>query len=46
MLKQFEQMQKMVKQLSGGNMNKKFKRKGLGGMMGGPGMGSKGGFPF
>ena len=46
LLKQFEQMQKMVKQLSGGNMNKKFKRKGLGGMMGGPGMGSKGGFPF
>ena len=46
LLKQFEQMQKMVKQLSGGNMNKKFKRKGLGGMMGGPGMGGKGGFPF
>ena len=46
LLKQFEQMQKMVKQLSGGNMNKKFKRKGLGGMMGGPGMGGKGRFPF
>ena len=46
LLKQFEQMQKMVKQLSGGNMNKKFKRKGLGGMMGGLGMGGTGRFPF
>lgn len=42
LLKQFEQMQKMMKQLTGGNakaMSRKMKRGGFGGMMGG-------GFPF
>ena len=46
LLKQFDQMQKMMKQLSGGSakaMSKKMKKGGFGGMMGG--MGS-GGFPF
>lgn len=40
LLKQFDQMQKMVKQLSGGNMSKKLKKSGFGSMMG------KGGMPF
>ena len=44
LLKQFENMQKMMKQLSGG-MSRKMKKKGFGGMMGGPG-GMPGGFPF
>lgn len=42
LLKQFEQMQKMMKQLTGGSakaMSRKMKRGGFGGMMGG-------GFPF
>lgn len=42
LLKQFDQMQKMMKQLSGGNakaMSRKMKKGGFGGMMGG-------GFPF
>ncbi len=40
LLKQFDQMQKMMKQLSGGNINKKMKRGAFGGMFG------KGGFPM
>lgn len=40
LMKQFDQMQKMVKQLSGGNMSKKLKNSGFGNMMG------KGGMPF
>ena len=40
LLKQFDQMQKMMKQLSGGNLNKKMKRGAFGGMFG------KGGFPM
>lgn len=46
LLKQFDQMQKMMKQLSGGSakaMSKKMKKGGFGGMMGGMG---RGGFPF
>lgn len=46
LLKQFDQMQKMMKQLSGGSakaMSKKMKKGGFGGMMGGIG---RGGFPF
>lgn len=39
LLKQFDQMQRMVKQLSGGNMNKKMKKGAFGGMFG------RGGFP-
>ena len=36
LLKQFDQMQRMMKQLSGGNMNKKMKKMGRGGFP--PGM--------